>query len=195
MAEDRKFPLSLHRCTSTVLMYRSTMLSDCGCRGVVRVLITPSRCRTSCIRRDSKLRPSSLCSYRDNTKREKLVTSVSATPTPLDWEWCKSPITCWNIAIRRYYFPWSLREKGSPTSKSILTNGPRIMVCGPRFAAQVSQRRKTSRRRVMPGTSSTSAWISSVSRWRPRTHLTVNHGVRAARPSLCSEGGLSGLFW
>jgi hypothetical protein len=51
---------TFRRHSSTVSIKFSTMQSDCGCRGVVRVLLTPRRCKTSSVRRDSKLRPWSL---------------------------------------------------------------------------------------------------------------------------------------
>jgi hypothetical protein len=41
------------------------MPSDCGCQGVVLFSLITKRSRSSCISRDSKLRPWSLCNSRD----------------------------------------------------------------------------------------------------------------------------------
>jgi hypothetical protein len=46
---------TFHRFSSTVLTYQSTMPFNCRCKGVVHALLTPRRCRTPCIRQDSKL--------------------------------------------------------------------------------------------------------------------------------------------
>jgi hypothetical protein len=67
------------RRSSTVSTYRPTILSDCGCGGVVHVLLTPRCSNISCISRDLVFWPWSICSSFGTPKRQKkLVTRTSA---------------------------------------------------------------------------------------------------------------------
>jgi hypothetical protein len=69
---------NFRRYSATELMKPSPMPSDCGCRSVVRFLLTSRPCKTFRIRQDSKLRHLSVYNSRSTQKR-KLVTSFSAT--------------------------------------------------------------------------------------------------------------------
>jgi hypothetical protein len=75
---------------------------------------------------------------------------------PCQYRWCIALFRAFLLqvtAIRRYPFPWPLWGKDPATSVAILSNGtptlywcirPRLLVRGPRLAAQVSQRRNHS---------------------------------------------------
>lgn len=71
---------NFRRCSSTVRMLCSIIPYDYECRGMVSASLTPRRCKTSCIGRDSKLRHRSLYSSSGAVKRQKkFVTSASVT--------------------------------------------------------------------------------------------------------------------
>jgi hypothetical protein len=76
---------TLHRCSTTVFTYRCIMPSNCGCREVVHVLLTPRCYNTLCKRQDSKLRPWLMVRSLGSRKWQKKLAPGSSPPSTL-WQ-------------------------------------------------------------------------------------------------------------
>jgi hypothetical protein len=178
---------------STVLMYRYTIPSDCGCRGVVRILLTPRRCNTY-IRRDFVVRPWSLCSSRGTPKwQKKLVTSSQHCRSLLirngvgfrpldnivhsDQEVSASLVASWEGLCYVTGYPFE-------RDPDVVLIGPDSWFGGRDWLHRCRAAGTTSQHRFLRGGSSTFAGPYSGSCRRPSDFLTAHHVVRSLRRSL-----------